>query len=448
MSVPRMAFLSAICVICIFTGTVSAEVYDFGYNYDNGQYIGQISLNEDGTVNSVVVAGIANGGMEVCQGTYESEEGVITGQMGDMGGDSGFAATKVNDGNGNSAGSFASFTEGSMYFGQVSGFGDAGVGSTESFAVEGVPTEVEESMVFSGQVVGSSDFSTINALSYSHLADGSSAAVYAQAQGTGQQYNLASQEAFSGSDEGIGSLFGVLQVAYAPFHTGFKSYGETESPSPIFADWSFAIAREWVAMVNVESGSASAYAVDPNGNSATLETYVQEGTIIANDIEGRAGQRSMYLPTYEDIPEYGEIDIEENGLTSKAVAKHDWIFVYGESGGILLDTENSIGSSAFVHAEFSSDEGGYIRSGYDFPSKAVVGQSENYYKVLAKDNPYASLNGDGSYLLETGTSDASGMNSDYASRIDKTDKRFIAKSVGITETDPPYDDYRSRIWKP
>lgn len=108
----------------VIVGTVSADTFPIIGSYDGTDVTGQITFDENGIINGGVIAGVTNGDMDVWQGSCQDGGNLVVGQSGGMAGESGFAATLIDDGDGNQGGTLASFTGGSMVFGQLSAGGE------------------------------------------------------------------------------------------------------------------------------------------------------------------------------------------------------------------------------------------------------------------------------------------------------------------------------------
>jgi len=288
--------------------------------------------------------------------------GVITGQVGEIEGSSGSASTSVMNVNGNSAGNFAAFTEGYMEVGQLS----AGISVLNlSF----VPVS-ELSGVLSLQDVYSDQFSAISASSFSQIAGESYAQVNAQAQGSG--------------------LFcqpGVLSIDHNVLDTTQFAGGVTSG------DQDITIAGADVWIYGVGAGSAGGISFDSNGNMASVQINVTDGNLTA---EGES-----IIPGI--IAGAGDL-----GAVSRALAGHTNVEISGSAGGILLDSQNSLGDYAYVYSEFSGSGNLYS----DRFGGALSGQSSDTRLIGALDVlNMTPTDPTTTYLLETGTSGATNSSS-------------------------------------
>jgi len=96
--------IAIFCVLLVIIGTVSGETFTFTDSYDGTYVTGEITLNENGVINSGIIAGVTNGNVDVQQGSSQDGANVVVGQSGEIEGDSGFAGTLADDGNGNQGG--------------------------------------------------------------------------------------------------------------------------------------------------------------------------------------------------------------------------------------------------------------------------------------------------------------------------------------------------------
>lgn len=361
-----------------------------------------------------------------------SLSGVIAGQFAGIEGSSGYAATAAGNRNGASSSSTASFSEGGMIVGQVSGVGEmsslntygtqvsipainqdvvfssqiggiqAGSGSAsttgrtengalaqtdvsftdgticfeqfvdgESFSflegrsLGGVVPGLSVDEIRSYQSVGSEHFSTISASSYSQLPDGSYVQVNAAAAGSANSF------ANQLSKPSPRSYFDVTQGTASE---SYSSSGVTyELGIPIHYHKNYQDAFEEVNINDVDSGSAGTIARDSTGNTASTLAYVVQGSLSADEI---------YAETYRYEPQnlLGDGMVgDAEGPASEVEAGYYDVNVAGNSGGILLDSRNSIGES--LHASFPAS--GYLSSYHGY---ANAGHDEyNYFVNLDSD---------------------------------------------------------------
>src|SRR5690606_38769084 len=110
----HLHIIGILCMMLATIGIASADTFTFEDTSGSTYATGQITFDENGIVNGASIAGVTNGEMDVQQDSSQNGGNVAVWQYGDIEGDSGFAGTLVDGGNGDSGGTFASFSGGGM----------------------------------------------------------------------------------------------------------------------------------------------------------------------------------------------------------------------------------------------------------------------------------------------------------------------------------------------
>jgi hypothetical protein len=329
-------FLSAL-LLCF--GTIAtAETYN--YAGSDGDWQGQLTLtvNSDGSVllNGASMVGGTIESIPPDSGTYGDFSGHYVSQELGLTGSQGYAGTGVVDGNGNSAGTQVSFTNGENVMVDQRAFvytslvppevpsgspGPYGPPLQEFHASARQEIEIGGDKIFGPLEPGSgSYFETLSASTSAHNADGSGAGVGAQAVATddGNATVLIRQLADTRA-VGPASLYG--------------SYGTVLSGSTTFAN-------QAVEIENISSAAVQAYATNPQV-STMGSLFVTDGNLsLKETARTRQGNNFAAL-------EYGASSNPNNLASLDAGGR-----IEGKSGGSSVISTFSNGDSATVTSAF------------------------------------------------------------------------------------------------
>jgi|GEM_PF-2889507 hypothetical protein len=367
-----------------------------------------------------------------------SLNGVIAGQFVGIEGNSGYASTGARNVNGASGQSIASFTDGGMIIGQVSGAGE--MTSYKSYGTQTpAPVGIESTTSFSSQSgeiqAGSGSASTSGSTVHGALAESDvsftegsmrfrqvlwgDSTTFTEVLGLGevapwsnyediQSYQSVDSESFStigassysrlpdGSfvqvnAEARGSVSPITGQLSEPspgssFDVG-QSAGSGLQFNPLTGSGpgstgSFDIhqrSNEQVSIYGVQSGSAGASAGTSDGNSASMLMYVEQGSLASPDVWASTDR-------YDDGNLLGDGVLGDSGGSgSEAEAGYYHNQLFGTSGGFLLDTQTPR-NFAYIHTTFS--EGGPRESDYVGSSRegeyVSANTEEDEYRVFAR----------------------------------------------------------------
>ena len=347
-------------------------------------------------------------------GTASSSiNGVIAGQFVGIEGNSGYASTGARNVNGASGQSTASFTEGGMFVGQVSGAGE--MASLKSYGTQiSVPFGIESTASFSSQSgeirAGSGSASTSGSTVHGALAgsdvsftEGSmrfrqwlwgDSTTFTEVLGLGdvapwsnsediRSYQSVDSESFSTIGASSYSRLpdeSFVQVDAEARGSGTPITNQLSKPSPgssfdvddqyagsglqfnpstgmgLGSTGAFDIHQrsyQDVSIYGVQSGSAGASAGTSDGNSASTLMYVEQGSLVSPDVWASTDRYD-----YRNLLGDGVLG-DTGGSGSEADAGYYDTHISGMSGGLLLDSQNP---KDYAYSHWGFSEGGTLTS--------------------------------------------------------------------------------------
>lgn len=346
-------------------------------------------------------------------GTVSSSiNGVIAGQFVGIEGNSGYASTGARNVNGASGQSIASFTEGEMFVGQVSGAGE--IASLKSYGTQiSSPVGIQSTASFSSQsgeiLAGSGSASTsgrtvhdVLAGSDVSLTEGSmcfrqwvrgDSTTFSGVLGLGdvspwtnyediQSYQSVDSESFSTIGASSYSYLpedSYVQVNAEATGSGTSTTGQLSKPSPgssfdvdqsagsglqfnpltgtgSVATGAFDIhqrASEDVSLYGVQSGSAGASASDSNGNTASTLMYVNQGNLNSPHLWASTDQYD-----YRNHLGNGLLG-DAGGYSTNVETGYYDAQLSGSSGGLHLDSQNP---KDYAYSHWGFSDGGTLTS--------------------------------------------------------------------------------------
>lgn len=362
-------------------GIASADVYAFTDSYDTMSMQGILTFDENGIINGAVVAGTNNGAMDVTQYAETENGNVLVYQYGDIEGGAGFATTAARDGSGNSGGSFASVTDGSMWMGQGTVAGSTSFQSNLDAA--GVFTSETGSQV---SAVMPDMSLTLGGIATGQVAEIEGASGYAST-GARNVNGASARNAASFIAGGMilaqGSASGDLSLILSDRIEAYGSaLGDVEEPGTYGLNVGAAIAAQGVEIIGT-SGSASTTVTNSHGATASSAASFSNGGMGAI----QAGIGYNVDLTHPVSSEGDPVDLALGG-----VIVGQGVDMEGSAGSASTTVSDGNGASGQSSSSFTNGGMGAIQAG------AAGDVTLNVPDIIALDGMDLSLEAGGAIV--------------------------------------------------